>query len=48
MQQHHCAYLDDGDRCRGDEHCQYKLTADQYPDLVFCGKDQITTAGVIT
>jgi hypothetical protein len=42
MQSHHCAYLDDGDRCRGDEHCQYKLIA--YPDLVFCEKDQIIGA----
>jgi hypothetical protein len=41
MQSHNCAYLQ-GDQCRCDEHCQYKLTtAGESSGPVFCGKDQI-------
>lgn len=40
-QSHNCGYLD-GDLCHGDEHCQYRMTADCYPlGPYFCGKDQI-------
>jgi hypothetical protein len=44
MQSHHCAYLHQGDQCRCDEHCQYKLTISDEPfgQTIFCGKDQIT------
>jgi hypothetical protein len=44
MQSHKCAYLDPcGDRCRCDEHCQYKLTTATtgFMGPVICGKDQI-------
>jgi hypothetical protein len=44
MQSHKCAYLDScGDRCFGEEWCQYKLIRginDHYA-LTVCGKDQI-------
>jgi hypothetical protein len=44
-QSHKCAFLD-GDECRADDHCQYKLTTACYPlGPKFCGKDQILGVG---
>ena len=42
MQSHKCAFLVEGDLCRNDDHCQYKLSPVVPYHLIFlCGKDQI-------
>lgn len=42
MQNHNCAFLSEGDLCRNDDHCTYKVILSCYPlGPHFCARDQI-------